>query len=159
MKKLLFLIFILVNVVSYSQVTRYKIKSFLKKDRYNNTSSIITCNSDSIFFKIDTIRFYKDRYRKNDSCCEFVEWKFYNKLHFHQVRSQMCKEPPSASVYTIADDYILKIEKNEKGFLLNTYQKNKIVKSYLVLSLNPIYDEKFKDFYDELVLVKMQLPN
>jgi hypothetical protein len=77
----------------------------------------VACNSDSGFYRTDTIALYNDFYDCS-SCKEFVEWTFYRKGYFYFGGARMCEEPTKGFVYRENRWHSIRV-KNMKRMYLN----------------------------------------
>ena len=128
-------------------------KIFRKSIEQDSRKSISTLsnpwvidNTDSLFFKADTIKLINIKTQYKYDFCEKVNWSFYKKHKFHQVESQTCREPSSAKVSNKNNRHWITIKKTELGLILNTYNLSGLIDRFLVLSINR---DKIKD---EIVL-------
>lgn len=156
MKKLYLLLFLLIGTISYSQITKSKISSLLKKDKHSYSKVLRTCNTDSLFFKADTIHFYANEYFSVKGCCQYVEWSFYDGNNFNERRTNECNEPPRTFVARPEDFYSIKIEKIKEDFFINKYQNKMLVESYLVLAIDVVYRDK-REPVNRLTLVRKEI--
>ena len=59
------------------------------------------CNSDSAFYKIDTINFVSDEsYYLDNNCCKTIDFNFSSKNDFYMQGLQACQEPTSITPIT-----------------------------------------------------------
>ncbi len=108
-----------------------------KKSISVGSVSWIMCNQDSAYYKSDTIKLYNNvNYASQiSSCCDFVNWTFYNKNSFIQSYSQICKEPASSSIKT--DYYKITIKAIDKKILLSL-NSQKGLEFFMVLDIKEI---------------------
>ncbi|MEO8588482.1 MAG: hypothetical protein ABI432_03865 [Flavobacteriales bacterium] len=52
------------------------------------------CNTDSAYFRSDTIRLVQGTGGYSTYCCEFVRWSFRNGVRFNLTKGHYCQEPP-----------------------------------------------------------------
>lgn len=107
MKYLLTIAFLICVGFVFGQNSR-PTKSQLKKVFKENTHWTI-CNQDSAFYKADTIRLYSNvnYFYQKSSCCNFIDWTFFQKNTFSQKTSQVCKEPATTSVISDREKYVI----------------------------------------------------
>jgi hypothetical protein len=94
------------------------------------------CNQDSAFFKADTIKLFDNinYFYQKSSCCQFIDWTFYEKKRFAQSNLQICEEPASRKVGSIFYDSNYT---SKNGILFLIVSKNKIpVMQFEVISLS-----------------------
>nr|WP_294944163.1 hypothetical protein [uncultured Mucilaginibacter sp.] len=96
------------------------------------------CNQDSSYFKSDTVRIYSNinYFYQISNCCNFVNWTFYNKNAFVLSKSQICKEPSSASVKV--DYYRFNIFLNKKKTYLSISNTIGAVEKFEVIDIREI---------------------
>ena len=106
-------------------------------------------NTDSLFFKTDTVKLTNVKAQYKYDFCEKINWSFYEKDKFYQVESQTCREPSSAKVSDENSRHWITIKKTELGLILNTYNLNVLIDQFLVLSINQ------NNIKDEIVLKRI----
>ena len=106
-------------------------------------------NTDSLFFKADTIKLINIKAQYKYDFCEKINWSFYKKDKFYQVESQTCREPSSAKVGDENSQHWITITKSDLGLILSTQNLTGIIDRFLVLSINR------NDVKDEIVLKRI----
>ena len=102
-------------------------------------------NSDSSFFKSDTILLIQNNPNQNyarKKCCAFIGWTFYKKNRFVQLDIDYCNEPPTRNVTTKNDFYSIKIAKISTKTIIETYRNDKLIDSFIVLGYKS-FDDSF----------------
>lgn len=148
MKLIFALTFILITNVGYSQRSSPTIKQVYKllKSSIDQSSkksisigsgAWLICNQDGAFLKDDTLRLYNNinYFYQLSKCCDFIGWTFYKKNAFVQSRSQICKEPASASTYTEFYNIQL-VSKDKRTFMVIKSQE--VVKNFEVISIENV---------------------
>tara|TARA_A100000171_G_C2054520_1_gene106842 strand:+ start:75 stop:563 length:489 start_codon:yes stop_codon:yes gene_type:complete len=125
----------------------------IKQDSRRNISTLsnpwVINNTDSLFFKADTIKLINFKTQYKYDFCEKINWSFYKKDKFYQVESQTCREPSSAKVSNENSRFWITITKNDFGLILNTYNLNGLIDRFLVLLINQ------NEIKDEIVLKRI----
>ncbi|RYY65554.1 MAG: hypothetical protein EOO12_06700 [Chitinophagaceae bacterium] len=77
------------------------------------------CNSDSAYFKSDTLYMYAGAFEFDNhaaaqfTCCERVGWTFYKAGKIVVNRCHLCREPSQCSFTTRSDHYQVKVRKQK----------------------------------------------
>lgn len=103
----------------------------------------LICNSDSSFFKSDTILLIQNNPNQNyarKKCCAFIGWTFYKDNKFIQSDIDYCSEPPARRVTTKNDFYSIKVAKINTKTIIETYRNDKLIDSFIVLEYKTFSD-------------------
>ena len=92
-------------------------------------------NTDSLFFKTDTVKLINIHKQYQYDFCEKINWSFYRKAKFYQVESQECREPASGKISDENSRHWITIKRTDVGLVLTTYNLLGIVDQFLVLSI------------------------
>lgn len=152
------LLFVICSGAFCQGLSKKQLSALLKPDKEDSERNWVTCNQDSTFFKSDTVRLYDNinYFYQLSSCCDFVEWHVYKKEGFSQGRSQICKEPASASV--ISDFFKFSIWKSSKKIYLTAINpKTHDMQIFEFVSLSKIKLAN-NNYASELIFVKMFSP-
>ena len=143
-------LFFLIIQISFGQNYKFTkkqlIENFKKKESF--TRQWITCNTDSTFYKSDTLYFH-DRlnyYR----CKKYIIWGFDNSKTFYQVEGENFNNYDGVKIITENDWYKIKIIEEENQLVLNIFKQKKMVASFIVYELG--YDEKER--WNRLILIR-----
>ena len=152
MRKYFFALFFSITQISFGQsdnVTKKElIENFKKKDSYSR--QWITCNTDSTFYKSDTLYFH-DRlnyYR----CKKYIIWGFDNSKTFYQVEGEKFNHYDGVKVITENDWYKIKIIEEKNRIILNIFKQKKLIGSFIVHELGYFYEER----WNRLVLIRIK---
>ena len=149
---ILILSIILVGQVCFGQDSTVTAKDVLKlfesSIRQSSKSKIdpdsnpwLICNSDSSFFKSDTILLIQNNPNQNyarKKCCAFIGWTFYKGNRFVQLDIDYCNEPPTRRVTKKDDFYSIKVVKIDTKTIIETYRNDKSIDSFIVLGYKKI---------------------
>ena len=97
----------------------------------------VSCNTDSSFYKTDTLILYKNYYDCTN-CKDFIEWTFYRRNSYYLGGSLMCDEPTRRKVYKDDRMYSIRVQKNSKGEVLEIIKGRKVVSTFRVLSIQQV---------------------
>ncbi len=117
-------------------------KSSIRHDKktHSYTNAWIICNGDSSFFKSDTIQLINNEnysyYSKK--CCDYISWTFSSKNKFTQSVNQVCKEPASAQVLNVNDNYSIQASRSNQILIMTVRNPVNEVRSYKVISIAKI---------------------
>jgi len=116
-----------------NDISRKNLKKLLNVKRGYDSKVWTICNSNTT----DSIKLYSNMnyFYQSKSCCEFIQWNFYNKNNMREEQIQVCDEPSTGKTITKNDYYSIKIEKEDDNLYLDKYQNNKLVNRYRVLSI------------------------
>ena len=126
------------------------------EDDYSLNRTWTACNTDSAFFKTDTIRLYNNKnYQTGIGCCNYINWMFENEESFRQNSSFPCTEPPGESIY-FDDSNLFGSKITEKGDALyfNVYQHDRLRSKFKVLSIQSTKISN-GELTNELILVRV----
>jgi hypothetical protein len=150
MKNYFIILFFLIIQISFGQTNKITKKqlyeNFNKKDSF--ARQWITCNTDSTFYKSDTLYFH-DRlnfYR----CKKYIIWGFDNSKAFYQVEGENFSNYDGVKLITKNDWYKIKIIEDENQLLINVFKQKKKVATFIVYELG--YDEKER--WNRLILIR-----
>lgn len=127
-----------------SNLLKSSINQSSKKSISVGSGAWIICNTDSAYYKADTIKLYDNinYFYQRNSCCSFIEWTFYKRNAFLQNKAQICQEPSSANTLTEyykfdvikKDDnvYLIVINKHLKKFELVSISQLKLTNNSIV---------------------------
>lgn len=127
-----------------SNLLKSSINQSSKKSISVGSRAWIICNTDSAYYKADTIKLYDNinYFYQRNSCCSFIEWTFYKRNAFLQNKAQICREPSSMSALTeycefkIAKKkdnvYLIVIDKHLKKFELVSISQLKLTNNGVV---------------------------
>ena len=138
---LIFLSFIWKATIAQTLVPKKQYLVAAIKESIGNDYSInrtwTACNTDSAFFKTDTIRLYNNKnYQTGIACCNYINWKFVNEVSFRQNFSFPCIEPPGESIYF--DDsnlFTSKITETGDTLYFNVYQQDRLKSKFEIVSI------------------------
>ncbi len=122
------------------KVLKSSIQQDSKSKIQTNSNPWTICNKDSSYYNSDTLHLYlsnNSQYRNHSSCCNFIDWTFYKKDAFILTKTQICKEPPTTSSSKADDWYTLKISNENDMLILKTFNQNKPVSKFKVVSIDP----------------------
>lgn len=153
-RAILFLSAILAGQFCFGQestvTTKNVSKLFTSSIRQSSKSKIeadsnpwLICNSDSSFFKSDTLLLIQNNPNQNfarKKCCAFIGWTFYKNNKFVQSDIDYCSEPPTSRVTTKNDFYTIKVAKINTKTIIETYRNNKLIDSFIVLGYKTFND-------------------
>ena len=130
------IIWTLIIIPAFGQISRTQEKELKKQikestDEYSLTSKWKALNSDSVFYKSDTVTFFNHVNYAVDNGCQYVVWKFYRATEFVWSNSSVCKEPPTETVYNNAT--ITKLTRERDDTLYLTTLKNGNVKDRFIV--------------------------
>jgi len=146
MKKSILILLFLIAHYSYGQnvpLTKENLfKKFKESIKQNSKNSITTnsnpwviCNDDSLYYKSDTLKLTPHSNNYPDCKCScFIDWTFYKKGAFILTK-EFINEPRQISV--AQDWYVIKLLEKNKDLILETYNQNKVIEQFKVLSINP----------------------
>jgi len=118
------------------KIFRESIEQKSKKIISLDSNPWVTNNTDSMFYKADTIKLINLKEAPyNYGFCQIINWTFFKKDKFYLIESQTCKEPSSAKAGNASNFYIFKIRETEKGLILETYNSFGIENNYLVIGI------------------------
>lgn len=160
MKKIIYFSLLLLSpvcLIAQATITESSLKktlkeSIVKKKNGRFTISSDQClnfiNTDSLYYKQDTINAIHYKSGKYKSHCESIIWIFYRKNAFILGSESLCKEPATRSVTKYPHDYFtIAIYKVENEIMIDVFDQNKIiVESFKVLEI------KNNNDYDEIIL-------
>ena len=115
-----------------------------------SSNSWVFNNSDSLYFKLDTLIATRNKASKSKSLCESVDWTFYQKNAFILGKESNCKEPPTRSVTKYPEDYFtIAIYKVDEEVMIDVLRNDKmIVESFIVKEIDDQED------YTKLKLIR-----
>lgn len=166
MKKLqfLFIVFLLPflllsqNKISKSEVQKIiKDSQAAKKDGSISLPSIKSWkfnNTDSLYFKSDTLIAIQNKTNTQNDFCEFIDWTFYRKNAFILGNTSYCEEPPSRLVTKYPEDYFyIAVYQIENRTMIDMLRNDKMI----VDSFNVIEIENNDEFL-KIKLVRRFIP-
>ena len=117
----------------------------------------LSYNSDSSFFKSDTVFLIQNNTSKNyaqKKSCAFIGWNFFKKNQFIQLDVDYCNEPPTERVVTNNDFYSLTLKEELNNTIIRTYRKNKLIDSFIVLEYKRFNDSFANEDVSVLTLLR-----
>lgn len=98
----------------------------------------LICNSDSAFYKKDTLKMYNNinYFYQQSNCCKFIGWTFYKKDAFVQSESQICDEPTSRLVKS--DNFQFKLSVKNKRLLMLISNSGSAIGNFEILEIGNI---------------------
>ena len=130
------------TIIAESSVKKILKESIVKKKNgrfaMSSDQSWNFINTDSLYYKQDTISAIYYKFAKHKRICESVNWTFYRKNAFILGSESLCKEPPTRSVTKYPQDYFtIAIYKVENEIMIDFFDQNKIiVESFKILEIN-----------------------
>lgn len=127
---------------------------FSQKEQFE----LVSCNSNSSFFKSDTIKFYNNinYFYQSNECCEFIKWEFYKLNKIAQTELKICKEPSTAKVRTENDYFEIKLIKEDGENFIVKKSKDKKVQRFKILGLSDLKMPKDNNSIQMLTIVKVR---
>ena len=94
------------------------------------------CNTDSAYFKSDTVLLVQGGANYASFCCEVVRWAFKNGNRFDRIIGHHCQEPPFDSI--IFEDQGLKVKFNsgKSGVVVHIMRGKEIVEVFTLIELD-----------------------
>jgi hypothetical protein len=144
MKAILTYTLIFACFICYSQninIEKNVLFDVFEKTIVQNSKNIIstasnpwfTNNTDSIYFKSDTVVFINaNSYRRE--YCKVINWNFYDRNKFVLSDADYCNEPPLVKVNTTKDWFEVKFE--EEGNILKLYNDKNLISEFEVLEIS-----------------------
>lgn len=111
-----------------------------QEDIYSLTGYWTTPNSDSLFYKSDTVQFYNHQHYKTSSHgCSYLNWRFTSSHQVEQNESFICREPPEESMHLNRENvYYTKLEEKKQKVYLLTLFRGKVRDRFLVTELKKV---------------------
>ena len=106
-------------------------------------------NTDSLYFKSDTLKLINIKKQYKYDFCEKINWTFYRNKKFYLGETQTCREPSSGKAGNELSWHSIKMKKTDDGLILSTYNFNGILDQFLVLSINQ------SEIKDEIILTRL----
>jgi hypothetical protein len=136
-----------------------ELKKIFRKSISQNSRKIVTTdsnpwvidNTDSIYFKADTIKLINIKKQYKYEFCEKINWTFYRNTKFYLGETQTCREPSSGKAGNEYNWYSIEFEKTDFGLTLITSNLSGIVDRFLVISISR------NEIKDEIVLKRITL--
>lgn len=116
------------------------------------------CNSDSAYYKSDTINLYsshKDPVFKD--CCDFIGWTFYKKRAFVLSAGQTCREPTWWRVTRREDWFRIQIIDKGGTIFLKLVDLDQREFNYKILSLTKLEGDNSNSDYWQLSIVRLTI--
>jgi hypothetical protein len=113
-------------------------EKYIKKNSLGFVGGWSTENTDSSYFRADTVKLISNGGNPNNSC-HLMEWRFHDNDHsFYLVGFVPCQEPP---VYQIGNNnfYNLKIIIYNNKYYILTYNSGRLVDTFLVSNLRKVH--------------------
>ena len=117
----------------------------------------LICNSDSSFFKSDTLLLIQNNPNQNfvrKKCCAFIGWTFYKKDEFIQSDIDYCNEPPTSRVTSKNDFYTIKVSKINTNSVIETYRDGMLIDSFIVVGYTTFNDSSANENVTVLTLAR-----
>ncbi len=148
-KYFLFLIFF-VSIECYGQTKGYSendVYSLFKRSILQNekvkikilSNPWLICNTDSTFYRNDTIKVFSNSYYSDSlNCCQYIAWTFYAKDKFVSTNLEYCNEPTTASA-TKDKDYLNILVVSKKNYLfISIFNNDRLKDSFKLISIDKI---------------------
>lgn len=141
MRKILTYTLIFTSLICYSQnIQKNVLLDVFEKSIVQNIKGKIstksnpwfTNNTDSLYFKNDTIVFTNANSYRRDYC-KVINWSFNEKDKFVLSDANYCNEPPLTRVNTSKDWFEVKFE--EENNILKLYNDNNLITQFKVLEI------------------------
>ncbi len=128
-----------------------------------------TINTDSLFFKLDTLYFYNDvNFTIGDALfCQAMRWEFYKKGAFKFYGVSQCEEPPKTTIETlrVKDGQIVKIDVPDRfritsdanGTYIELLSGSKVNEIFSVLETTKVDLPSLKEQCIRLTLLRCKL--
>ena len=97
----------------------------------------VVCNDKDGFYSSDTICISTNTdYFLN--CCSFINWTFYKKGAFVLTKTELCKEPTTASVPKHEDWFSIQIKSYKQDLFIDIINQNKVIDRFKVISYEKV---------------------
>lgn len=145
MNKLPLLILIITSTNIFSQPSAKEINRAFNdsyKDLKDRTVTIpwVMCNDDSLFFKSDTLRLFKNTSNcfRLSRCCSYAFWAFYENKRFHQEFNYLTCADTSQIKLGDRTAMTMKYISDDNYTNIETYLNDGLVNVFRVISLNEV---------------------
>ena len=146
-----------IRVKEVSEIFKSSIIQSSKSKIEVDSNPWLSYNSDSSFFKSDTVFLIQNNPSMNyvqKKSCAFISWTFYKKNQFIQLDINYCNEPPTERVTTSNDFYSLTLIEELNNTIIRTYRKNKLIDSFIVLGYKRFNDSFANEDVSVLTLLR-----
>jgi hypothetical protein len=146
-----------ITTENVSKLFKSSIRQSSKSKIEADSNPWLICNSDSSFFKSDTLLLIQNNPNHNfvrKKCCAFIGWTFYKNNKFVLSDINYCSEPPTSKVTTINDFYSIKVAKINTTTVIETYRNNMLIDSFIVLGYKTFNDSIANEDVGVLKLVR-----
>ncbi|RYJ36441.1 hypothetical protein NU08_4507 [Flavobacterium anhuiense] len=166
MKKLqfLFIVFLLpFLLLSQNKISKSEVQKIIKESQIQKKNGRISLpsikswkfnNTDSLYFKSDTLIAIQNKTNTQNDFCEFIDWTFYRKNAFILGNTSYCEEPHSRLVTKYPEDYFyIAVYQIENRTMIDMLRNDKMI----VDSFNVIEIENNDEFL-KIKLVRRFIP-
>ncbi len=142
-------------------------QNLIRKERRIISIPWATCNDDSVFFKVDTIRLYKNtsNYFSTVGCCNYLYWAFSSKKDMTQettysmiADSSPCKDTSLLKGEEIqtSKDLTYQLEADNGKILITTFDNGKAINVFQVLSIDKVIAGERNELTERITLKRLR---
>ena len=143
-----------------SKIFEESIKQPVKGKIAIGSNDWLACNTDSSFFRLDTVYFCSNSYYKNKqpntpNCCNLLSWTFYEKDAFISTQLNLCTEPATSTPYTDNNNFKIKVVFENGNYYLQLFNNSKLVENFRILNITTFPKCNLSGTTDIMILLRV----